>query len=146
MQCLLVFRYCLLKLASSDTSRVLDSWSALVTRINTLTFNTFQRNMQPYIDRVNEMTDKFSSEETYSYFLNKVIICKLLCTCVVCLCVCVCVHVHIYVCMCAVRHTHICTFIYMCVCLLFCLSYLCMHVYVGHIYNVCVRVCVRVCV
>ena len=105
MQCMLMFRYSLLKLASSDMSRVLDSWSALVIRINTLTFNTFQRNMQPYIDRVNEMADKFSSEETYSYFLNKVIIyIILLCTCVVCLCLCVCV------CVCA----YICVYVYVC--------------------------------
>ena len=46
-------------------SWVLDSWSALVTKINTLSCNTFQRNMQPIIDSVNKMADKISSEDMY---------------------------------------------------------------------------------
>ena len=89
-----LFRYSLLKLASSDMSWVLDSWSALVTKINTLSFNTFQRNMQP-IENVNKMADKISSEDIYSYFLYKVSYMYKNCThtyaCVYKLCVCMCV-------------------------------------------------------
>ena len=53
-------------------SRVLDSWSALVTKINTLSFYMFQRNMQLIIENVYKMVDKISSEDIYSYFLYKV--------------------------------------------------------------------------
>ena len=91
-------------------SRVLDSWSALVTKINTLSFNMFQRNMQPITENVNKMTDKISSEDIYSYFLYKVSymyknctyirmhVCKKCVYLYVCMCVCVCVCMCVYVC------------------------------------------------
>ena len=83
-------------------SRVLDSWSALVTKINTLSFNTFQRNMQPYIEKVNKMMDNIASEDVYNYFLYKVItLCVCACASVVKVCVLACtlctysIYVHI---------------------------------------------------
>ena len=111
-------RYSLLKLFSSDMSRVLDSWNALVTKINTLSFNTFQRNMQPHIEKVNKMIGSLTSADVYSYFLYKVIIrgyvyivvCVCACVCVyVCACVCVCMRVCVHACMCACVYVRVCT-------------------------------------
>ena len=127
----------MLKLSSSDNSRVLDSWNALVTKINTLSLTTFQCNMQPYIDKLNKNAISISSEETYNCFLQKVITLDYTCMYVhvhACVCVCVCARAHAracvrvcvcaYVCVCAcacmrTHHTHVCacvhTHVYVCV-------------------------------
>ena len=47
---------------------VLHSWGVLVTKIKGLSFNRFQRNMQPCIEKVNKMMDKISSEDILQLF------------------------------------------------------------------------------
>ena len=131
-------RYSLLKLFSSDMSRVLDSWNTLVTKINTLSFNTFQRNMQPHIEKVNKMIGSLTSADVYSYFLYKVII-RGYVYIVVCVCVCVCARmcVHACVCMRVCVHVCMCVYVHSCVCVCVCM---CVRV------CVCMRMCVCVCV
>ena len=125
-------RYSLLKLFSSDMSRVLDSWNALVTKINTLSFNTFQRNMQPHIEKVNKMIGSLTSADVYSYFLYKVIIRGYVYIVVcVCACVCVCMCVHVCMCVCACMYIVVCVRVCVCMCVRVC---------------VCMRMCVCVCI
>jgi len=65
----------MLKLFSSDHSRVKESWNALVIKINNMSFSTFQKTMQPYIDEVTKMDGDCDDEKTYEFFLKKVIHC-----------------------------------------------------------------------
>ena len=67
------YRFSTLRLFSSDQSRVQESWHTLVMKINNLSFATFQRNMQPHIEKVTKMDGDCSSEETYEFFLTKVL-------------------------------------------------------------------------
>ena len=62
----------MLKLFSSEPSRVQESWHTLVVKISNLSFATFQRNMQPHIDEVTKMDGNCSSNETYQFFLTKI--------------------------------------------------------------------------
>ena len=68
----LSIRYSLLKLFSSDQSRVQESWHTLVMKINNLSFATFQKTMQPHIDEVTIMEGDCSDGKTYEFFLKKV--------------------------------------------------------------------------